>query len=137
MRSYLEAHINLVYLMNDTINVINVVDTNSLANGTPKVYMISDHSGDKSEGTPELQIIAMVGDYIHWRAIAVNLKDDVEIINFSKKSGDPCMEAPFMTALGWTSEVVATGVEDYTITFSVDGQGIFTWDPRIIIIPKP
>lgn len=121
--------------MNDTINVISVVDTNSIASGTPKVYMVSDHPRDKSEGTPELQIVAKVGDYIHWRAVAVNLRDDVEIINFSKKSGGSCMESPYVTALGWTSKVVATGTEDYTITFSVDGEGIFTWDPRIIIIP--
>ena len=121
--------------MSETINVLSVVDINSLANGTPKVYMISDHSGDQSEGTPDLQIVAKVGDYIHWRAVSVDLSDKVEIIDFTRQSGSPCMEQPYMTALGWTSRIVATGTESYTITFSVDGQGIFTWDPRIIIIP--
>ena len=120
--------------MSETINVISVVNTNSLASGNPLVYMISDHP-DKSEGTPDLQIVAKVGDYIHWRAVSVNLSDKVEIINFSKQSGEACMEQPYVTALGWTSKVVAMGTEDYTITFSVDGKGIFSWDPRIIIIP--
>lgn len=121
--------------MNDTINVICVINTKDLGDGDPKVYMVSDHPGDHGQGSPELEIVAKVGDYIHWRAVAVDLRDDIEFIDFIKKSGERCMEKPFLTTLGWTSRVVATGMEDYTFAFSVDGKGIFTWDPRIVIIP--
>lgn len=122
-------------MKNKTINVLVVVNTASLDQGKPQVYMISDHAGDKGEGSPELSVVAKEGDYIHWRAISVNLKDDVEIIDFEQTGGETVVKQPFFTELGWTTKVVAQGDESYTLTFSINGEGLFSWDPKIIITP--
>ncbi len=119
--------------MNQVINVLIVVNTASL--NKPQVYLISDHQGDQKEGSPELDIVAKVGDYIHWRTVSVNLQDEVELINFEKESGNICVEQPYLTDLGWTTKVIGQGIENYTFTYSVNGEGIFTWDPRIDITP--
>ncbi len=132
--SYLSGYLRLI-LMNQIINVLIAVNTASLNPNQPQVYLMSDHSGDQKEGSSELDIVAKVGDYIHWRAVAINLQDDVELINFENESGGTCVEQPYMTSLGWTTKVVGQGSETYTFTFSVNGKGIFTWDPRIDVVP--
>lgn len=121
--------------MSKIINVIIVVDTLSAEQGSPKVYMISDNPKDQSEGSPDLVIEANPGDYVHWRTQSVNMMDDVELLNFEKQSGDTCVENPYYSNLGWTTKVISAGNETYTFTFSVNGEGIFTWDPSFVVTP--
>ena len=123
--------------MNSVINVLIVVDTKSVADGNPLVYMMSDHPGDSSEGTADLTIKAKVGDIIHWRTTSVNTLDQVEIVAFDKESKGPAVvEQPYFTNLGWTTKAIICGEEDYTFTFSINGEGIFSWDPHVVIIPE-
>lgn len=117
------------------INVLIAVDTDRLVNGQSNIYMVSDNPSDEHKGTSELTIVAKIGDYIHWRTVAINCRDEVELINFDKKGGVSVVENPYFANDCWTTETIATGEEDYSFTFSINGRGVFTWDPHVIVNP--
>ncbi len=135
--SFLRAcNFNYILLMANIINVLIIVDTANLVNGGNRVYLVSDHPGDHHEGSPELTIVANVGDFIRWRSVAVNARDQVELIHFDCESSTQVIEQPYFANGCWTTEVVNAGSEQYTFTFSVNECGLYSWDPKIVVQPQ-
>ena len=117
------------------INVLITIDTTSTLAGLTRVYMESDHAVDTGEGSADLTINAKMGDKIYWRAVAINLSDEVELTAFDFESGKKVIQPPKQKGDAWVTTVTALGEEDYTFTFSINGKGSYSWDPHIDIQP--
>lgn len=122
---------------NKIIDVVILVDTCSFKQGDGRVFMVSNNSSDSQEGSSELTINAVQGDYVRWRIEAIQKNDTVNILEIipgsNAKKG--CFEHPFYASEGWTTRVTSPGQEAYTVAFAINDHGIFSWDPIIHVRP--
>ncbi|MEM1407855.1 MAG: AidA/PixA family protein [Bacteroidota bacterium] len=126
------------------INVLIAVDTKSTLAGTTIVYMEDDNpTEDTGEGTSELVANVDPGDTIIWRATSINQSDTVALTEFNDESGNVFGNggsAPSNNGDGsWTGTVgsYSSGTEEsYTFSFSINGSGSYSWDPKIVIKPS-
>ncbi len=125
-------------IKNKIIDVLILIDTAAFQKGIKRVFMVSDHSIDKKEGSADLILEPKIGDYIRWRIDPIQVDEITNILEIipNPKCKTKCIEKPFLTEEGWTSRVLSQGEESYTVVFTINGHGIFSWDPLINVRPR-
>lgn len=112
-----------------------VVDSlQTVDSGSPKVYMMSDHSSeDQQEGGNELNVVAEEGDTIVWRAVPINQTDEIDLMDFVFRSGTVLINPKLQPDGSWKGWVNKKGQEIYHFKFKIGEHGPYEWDPYITV----
>ncbi len=121
--------------------IVITVDTARVLSGdTREIYMIDNkvELGSTGEGTLELSTKCFAGDYISWRAEALDpdTQDIVSIAGFQVSSGNvfggegsPQPQSDDNTY--WMGRAINQGSQTYQVKIIINGTHVVTWDPFI------
>jgi Inclusion body protein len=121
----------------ETVNILVVVDAQSIQAGTGQlVYMVDDNNPPSTgEGSTELVTIAPAGSTLVWRATSINPAFSVEITSIHRSSSTDVFTAPpAQQADGSWSAILGnfgSGSQETYQIMVASGGNTYTWDPFV------